>query len=302
MASKAKKIRVGIFAAVIGVLVAAVLIVFGGMRFWEGRETYYVVVDDSVIGLEPGAHVLFNGIKVGDVESMGTMPDDLTKVRIKLQVKEGVPIKADTKAMLRFLGITGMKIVDLRGGSAAAPDLPPGNVIALGETTLDKLERKGKELMEGSSELMVRANRILETTEVVAANLAALTDPAPFKDLPEIVSTVKRAAGNLAASTGELKAMVHENRTALKETLASVDQTAQSATRLLDENVATLVTSANGFVQDLSSVVRDNQTQMRSAMYDVRQASRSFKELARDLRQRPSKLLFSDAPHDRKLP
>jgi methyl-accepting chemotaxis protein len=134
------------------------------------------------------------------------------------------------------------------------------------------------------------------------SNLAEITDPAPFKELPSIVATVKQAAGNLAAATGLMKTMVGENREAIRHSLASVDQAAQSAASLLDDHVAKLVTDANTFVNDLSGVVRDNQTQMRSAMYDVRQASRSFKELARELRQRPSKLLFSDAPHDRKLP
>jgi hypothetical protein len=37
-------------------------------------------------------------------------------------------------------------------------------------------------------------------------------------------------------------------------------------------------------------------------MFDLRQASRSFKELARDVRQKPSRLLFSTTPSERKLP
>jgi phospholipid/cholesterol/gamma-HCH transport system substrate-binding protein len=302
MTNRAKKIKVGIFVVAIGALVAGVLIIFGGMRFWEGRDTYYVLLDDSAIGLEPGAHVLFNGIRVGEVQAMETLPEDLTKVRVTIEIKEGVPIKTDTQAMLKFLGITGLKIIDLRGGAADAPALPPGHVIANGETTLDRFERKAKELMEGSTELMASAKRILDQTEVVATNLAALTDPAPFEDLPTIVATVKRASVNLAATTGVMREMVTENRAALKQTLASVDQAAQSASQLLDDNVARLVTDASSFVNDLSSVVRDNQTQMRSAMTDVRQASRSFKELARELRQKPSRLLFSDSLRDRKLP
>jgi hypothetical protein len=37
-------------------------------------------------------------------------------------------------------------------------------------------------------------------------------------------------------------------------------------------------------------------------MSDLAQASRSFKDLVRDLRQSPSRLLFSKPPPERKLP
>ena len=52
----------------------------------------------------------------------------------------------------------------------------------------------------------------------------------------------------------------------------------------------------------LRGVVRDNGAYLRSSMFDLRQASRSFKELAREVRQRPSRLLFSNSPGERKLP
>jgi hypothetical protein len=52
----------------------------------------------------------------------------------------------------------------------------------------------------------------------------------------------------------------------------------------------------------MSGVVKQNQGQLRSALADLRRASGNFKELSRELRQKPSGLLFSRPPADRRLP
>ena len=52
----------------------------------------------------------------------------------------------------------------------------------------------------------------------------------------------------------------------------------------------------------MKQLITANEGPLRAAVFDLRQASRSFKELARDVREQPSRLLFSDAPGERKLP
>jgi len=142
---------------------------------------------------------------------------------------------------------------------------------------------------------MDNANRVM-------ANLATITDPVQFAGVDEIVASARTTSANLAATSAELRTLVGENRVAIKRTVASIDQAAIKANALLDGDVPRLLGNAGGFVDDLRGVVRDNGTSLRTSMFDLRQASRSFKELARDLRQRPSRLLFSQAAQERKLP
>jgi phospholipid/cholesterol/gamma-HCH transport system substrate-binding protein len=280
--AKSNRIRVGVFAIAIGVLVAIVLVVFAGMRWWAPRDRYHVIVDDSVFGLEAGAQVMLNGIRVGTVDGMATKPDAPGLVDVTIAVKRGLPIRTDTEALLRYVGVTGIKVIDLRGGNAAAPPLPPGSTIRLGETTLDEVTRKGQELLDQSQELMNRAQGVMAQTETVVANVAALTDPTG-----DIVANARITSAKLARTSAALAEMVDENRAVLSRSLASVDRAAASAADL---------------AADLDGVVKANQTQLRSTLADVRDASRSFRDLARELRERPSRLLFSKAPKDRKLP
>jgi len=126
MVAKAQKIRVGIFAVATAALLAVVLIVFGGLRFWEDSDRYRIVFATTVIGLEPGAQVYMNGIKVGTVEQVEVAPEDIRKVAVAIKVKGKTPIHTDTRAMLQFAGITGLKVIDLRDGTSESPALPPG--------------------------------------------------------------------------------------------------------------------------------------------------------------------------------
>jgi phospholipid/cholesterol/gamma-HCH transport system substrate-binding protein len=297
MAAKAQKIRVGLFTAATLALFAMVVTVFGGMRFWEKTDHYRIVFDTSVIGLEPGAEVYMNGIKVGRVDRVEVAAEDIRKVAVAIKVKRDTPVHSDTRAMLQYAGITGLKVIDLRDGSLAAPTLPPGAQIAAGTGLLDKLETQAQAIVDESGQLMKRAAMLTD-------NLIAVTDPA------------RRAAENLATMSASLNAMVDENRAALREsiaairqttrgaseTLTAIRQTANGTSELLDGQVAPLVASAGEFITDLKKLVTSNEGPLRAAVFDLRQASRSFKELARDVRQKPSRLLFSTVQSERQLP
>jgi hypothetical protein len=66
--------------------------------------------------------------------------------------------------------------------------------------------------------------------------------------------------------------------------------------------VHSFVDGANGLVGDVGRVIHTNENQLSGAMADLRQASRTFKDIARELRDKPSRILFSSSGSDRKLP
>jgi ABC-type transporter Mla subunit MlaD len=273
--TKQQKIRVGLFALVAGALFAFVLVAFAGVHFWRTRDRYYVEFDSTVYGLERGADVFLNGIRIGKVGDLGIAPHDIGKVRVAIDVNEHVPIRTDTRAVLQFAGITGLKVIDLRGGTQAAPPLPEGATIPVGETIFDRLEDSGVQIVDQSRQLVEHANEIVAKADALVGNLSAATDPQAITD---VVEQTKRTATNLARASASLEALVDENRAGLRASIAAIEATARRAATLVDGN------------------------QVRAAVSDLRQASRSFKELAREVRQRPSRLLYSAPPRERKLP
>ena len=64
------------------------LIVFGGLRFWERRDDVPREVRlTRVIGLESGAQVFLNGIQVGPSTRFALAPEDLGKVDVTIEVE-----------------------------------------------------------------------------------------------------------------------------------------------------------------------------------------------------------------------
>jgi len=273
--TKQQKIRIGLFTIIAIALLAVVLVVFAGIHFWRPRDRFYVEFDSSVYGLERGADVFLHGMRVGKVGSIELSPDDISHVRVGLDINEGTPIRTDTKAILQFAGITGLKVIDLRGGTNAAAKVPPGSIIPRGETILDKLEDKGMAMVDDAQQLLENANRIVAKSEAIVDNLTKLTAP---EQMGDVMTQTRQVAANLAQASASLRGLVDENRAGLRASIAAIELTAKRAADLVDGN------------------------QVKAAVADLRQASRNFKELAREVRQRPSRLLYSKPEPDRKLP
>lgn len=295
MTTKAQKVRVGAFVAITAALLAVVVIVFGGMRFWKHRSEYTIVFDQSVMGLDVGSQVFRNGIKVGRVSEVKVDPKDIGKVVVTIAIAEDTPVHTDTVAMLQYAGITGLKVIDLRGGTASAPVLPEGASIQRGETLLDKMERKAQDIVD-------QTQKVLDRSYTIVDNLAQLTDPKRFAAIDDIVASTKETAGNLARASGQLDTLMAENRSAIRQTVASVKATADTTREIFAEQITGLVGKANEVLADVGNMVRGSEGQVRSAVFDLRQASRNLKEMSRDVRARPSRLLFSSPPSERKLP
>jgi phospholipid/cholesterol/gamma-HCH transport system substrate-binding protein len=273
--TKSQKVRIALFSIGAGALLLLVLVTFAGIHFWKDRVTYHITFDRSVYGLERGADVYYNGVRVGTVSKISIDKQDIALVDVDIELDASTPVKADTRAILRIAGITGLKVIDLRDGTNTAPRLAANGRIPVGKTLLDEVEEKGKQLVDDTQELMNKATQIVGQAEMVVTNLTQLTDPA---QMGALVEQTKRTAANLAQASAALRGLVDENRASLRASLASIELAAKRTAELVD----------NG--------------QLRSAVADLRQASRSFKELARDVRQKPSRLLFSSPAPDRKLP
>ena len=292
--TKQQKIRIGLFAVVTGGLLGLVLVVFGGLHFWHDRDTYHVVFETSVYGLESGADVYLNGVRVGSVKGVHIDKKDFRRVRVTIEVDGGTPVRGDTIAYLQGAGITGLKVIDLRGGTPNSPQLAEGAVIPVGKGTIDQLEARAKEIADQATEVMKNANHIVQKADQVIDQVAV--------PLTDVATTTRDASHSLKHATVALDEMIAENRGAVKTTLTEVSQAARTTSELIDNQVTGLVTNAGEVIAQLRDAVRTDNQQVRAAMSDLRQASRTFKELARDVKQKPSRLIFSSPAPDRKLP
>ena len=79
------------------------------------------MTEESVVGLNLNAPDKHNGVEVGNVSDICLDPVNPEKVRLTFVIEHGTPIKADTAAVLKTQGLTGIAYVELSGGTRDAP-------------------------------------------------------------------------------------------------------------------------------------------------------------------------------------
>lgn len=87
------------------------------------RKSYSIHFQDTVGGLQIGAAVLFDGIRVGEVTGLVLSPDNSHLILVTISVDKATPLRADTLARIDFQGLMGTAAVSLRGGSQNLPKL-----------------------------------------------------------------------------------------------------------------------------------------------------------------------------------
>ena len=149
MKNQSRKIRLGIFIMVSSALLLFLIIFFTARELFEKTDTYYVAYQDkSVSGMEVGSPVKYLGINVGTISDIHIDPEDVTSVVVELSLDHGTPIKEDSQADIVSLGITGMKAIEIRGGSNETEVLKPGSYITPGSSLSSEISGKAEVIAE----------------------------------------------------------------------------------------------------------------------------------------------------------
>ncbi|HOA30185.1 MAG TPA: MlaD family protein, partial [Candidatus Cloacimonadota bacterium] len=189
MVSKATRIRLGVFLAIGSLLVILFAAAVAGNRLTQKWDTYYIMLQNyPVSGLQVGGTVNYQGIKVGQVEAIKIDPKDVSKVIITINVEPGTPIKENTEAVLSLVGITGLKAVEIKGGTNEARNLEPGSYIKAGSTMLDDISD--------------RALSIAEKIDIIAANLGEMTNLENQENIARILSETSLLLADTRANLG----------------------------------------------------------------------------------------------------
>ena len=249
MVTKAQKIRLGIFLAIGSLLLIIFIGAVVGSRLVEKRDYYYIVYEDySVSGLQVGGAVNFSGIRVGRVETITIDPKNVMKIKLKISIQAGTPIKEDAEAALVAVGITGLKSVEIRGGTNSARTLKPGSFIKPGSSMLDDITGK--------------AVSIAEKIDVIAANISSMTDEENRKNVAEILK--------------QTSLLIAETRASLTATLQSISIISANAAKVSDnagnnldkitdnltKNMDSLTVATTGSIYSLSNTMTKELTEI----------------------------------------
>jgi paraquat-inducible protein B len=223
--------RVGLFALIgVGLLVAAVTLIWGG-RLFASTEPAVLHFRGSVYGLQVGAPVVFRGVRIGSVKSIGVVHDEgrfavpvlVALDRQRIQDLKGGPVVDDPGLSLPALvqrGLSGQLAtqslltgqlyidLDLRGGGQPAQRSLAGVVeipttLTRFQSLQDQLDRVDLTRISEDLTAALGAARGLLAGPELKQTLAELAQASAA--LARLSATLDRKAGPLAdAAQGTL--------------------------------------------------------------------------------------------------
>jgi phospholipid/cholesterol/gamma-HCH transport system substrate-binding protein len=183
-------VRVGVFVAIAGSLLLGGLLWIAGSRLLRPVDTYTVLFQDSVTGLNAGANVEYQGVVVGRVRDIRLTQDIPPRVAVIADIEPGTQIREDTVAALLGSIVTGIKYIQLQGGTSEAAPLRPGGTIRGDVTSLEAFRDKLTQVADRAVSILRRLDEDVFTTD----NTTKLN--AFVSDLSQVTASVNQALDN----------------------------------------------------------------------------------------------------------
>ncbi len=119
MSIRGTVIKLAIFAVVLAFFTAAIIVVFGQIRF--DRTNSYTAEFINVSGLREGQFVRASGVEIGKVKSI-ELADNGHRAEVKFDVDRSVPLYQSTTAQIRYLDLIGNRYLELKRGQGQGVD------------------------------------------------------------------------------------------------------------------------------------------------------------------------------------
>jgi phospholipid/cholesterol/gamma-HCH transport system substrate-binding protein len=274
------EMRVGLL--IVAGLVATVVMILAAdhLHFERVYRVSAIVVDAG--GLRAHSPVTLSGIRIGEVESLGTISDPRGSIRVQFKVNQDFKIPVESSLTISSSGIFGDSFLAFAGPLPGAK--PSGKTLATdgtaevtaGKGFLDKVGGQAEQIMVAAGDLLDKpmrddVKRLIRNSADLAAAGTTLAEGLQQQNLriADALDSIRRLADELHATTAALGTRTQATMDHLDATLAAVDKqvgalgTAGTATlghldalaargaQLLDANAADL-TATLASVRQLS--------------------------------------------------
>ncbi|MFO7949230.1 MAG: MlaD family protein [Candidatus Fermentibacteraceae bacterium] len=254
MSLQANDFRLGLFFVIAA---ATFLVIMGWLGGWFGDEEsnrYVCYFPWSVQGLEKGSAVRYNGVPVGSVQMIDIAPDGRL-VEVQMTINTDFPVRDDLAAHLQFVGITGIKVINLQSRHEQRVTIPEMDfepqypVIPVAEGSMETLESA----LERASEIMneVDFQGLSDQTSKLLENLNELLESATVEEVAQSIIGAADGVDSLAGVYIDLGWRLQ----ALSDSLAESAPELSGRISVLADRVDSLVCRLDGLAASGSELV-----------------------------------------------
>ncbi len=219
---RAQKIRLGIFLTVSAALLLILVGYFTARGLFERKESYFVAYQNiSVSGLEIGSPVKYMGINVGSIADIRISPIDVSTIIVELALQEDTPVKEDAVADIVAMGITGLRTIEIRGGTQEADFLEPGDYIQPGTSFAEDITGKAED--------------IYFRLEDVLNNLQVFTHPDNMQAFTQTAKDISTFTDQATRTVAGIDELIVENREDIRQSTMAINQFTQELDKTSQE-------------------------------------------------------------------
>lgn len=281
----------------VGAITLALLVALAAFIVWIARlnqgavNEYDIFYKQSVAGLANGSQVSYAGVPVGQVRQIALSAEDPEFVRVRIRIRNEVPILVGTEASIQA-SFTGVSTILLDGARKDSPAITC-------ETTACP---EGRPVIPpgrgGFGEIVANAPLLLERLTTLTEQLNTIFGPENQEELAGILENSNRLTRELADAAPRLEGTFDELQSALKEASEALDafeKVSLTTNELLDaegprlaQELSETLASANQAATSLSAVLEDARPATRAlsettlptveaTLQDLRATSRSLR-------------------------
>ncbi|WP_298301530.1 MlaD family protein [uncultured Erythrobacter sp.] len=281
----------------VGAITLALLVALAAFIVWIARlnqgavNEYDIFYKQSVAGLANGSQVSYAGVPVGQVRQIALSAEDPEFVRVRIRIRDEVPILVGTEASIQA-SFTGVSTILLDGARKDSPAITC-------ETTACP---EGRPVIPpgrgGFGEIVANAPLLLERLTTLTEQLNTIFGPENQEELAGILANSNRLTRELADAAPRLEGTFDDLQGALKEASEALDafeKVSLTTNELLDaegpklaQELSETLASANQAAASLSAVLEDTRPAARAlsettlptveaTLQDLRATSRSLR-------------------------
>jgi len=278
METRANYVIVGIFT--VAAVLAAFAFVYWTAAVGERGETALLRfrIPGSASGLSRGSAVLFNGVRVGDVQAVYIDVTNPSAAIADAQVDRATPVTRSTTAVVGLAGLTGTANIEMNGGSLNEPNL----------FTQAAEENRVAEIVANPSavtNLLQTAQQIFERADNVLTQLEGFTKDAR-PPLQKTIENAQKFTDALAENADGIDKFL-TSVSSLSEELAGLsgklDGTLKTVEDILNsvdrDKIASIVDNADTFSKNLTKSSEQFDSVIGGAEGTLKQAQDTLKQL-----------------------
>ncbi len=276
----------------IGILTLLALLVLGFGTLFVGKfhlftKTYPLQVRfDFVSGLQTGAPVHLNGVKVGTVKSITIHPDSVPPVFVDIELTQKARLHQNCRAFINTMGLMGEKYVEIYAGTADSPFNEVGApIIGQSPTEIQEILNASKSVADNLAKTMEAIADVfaVESTKMSLKNTILRMDSISRNidelvagrrgDTESFIRNLRILSENMNRTVLEVDSLLKENRTDTRVIVANLAQTSKD----MREHTGAIMTNLDKLTYELGTTATEGRPDLTTTLKNFRDASADFK-------------------------